>query len=76
MLPKGPAHKKMEMLASDFRIAKTRLKAVGAKSKLFASCFTIGRLVNRLDQPTRIRWFLLHTRQCAFPLGWGLPDRN
>ena len=59
MLPKGPAHKKMEMLASDLRIAKTRLKAVGAKSKLFASCFTIGRLVNRLDEPTRTRWFLL-----------------
>ena len=61
-LLQGPAHKKMDMLASELRIPMMRLKAVGAECKLYASCFTIGRLVNRLDHPARTRWFLHRTK--------------
>ena len=33
-LPQGPAHRKMERIAAELRIAKTHHKVVGAESKL------------------------------------------
>ena len=54
-LLQGPARKKIKRLASELRIPRTRLKAIGFESELYASCLTIGRLVNRLDQPVRAR---------------------
>ena len=57
-LPQGPVHDKMQTLASELRVAKSSLIAVGAEGKLYASCLTIGMLINKLDNSTRTRRLL------------------
>ena len=51
-LPQGPEHGRIEALASEVRIARTRLKAVGAEGKMYARYFTIGMFKNKLNEST------------------------
>ena len=37
--------------------ASASLEAVGVEDKLFTSCFTIGTLVDKLEESTQFRWF-------------------
>ena len=62
-LCQGPTHEMTETLSLELRIAKTRLEAVGAGSKLYANCLTIGRLVNKHNQAKQVRWFTRALRQ-------------
>ena len=56
-LLQGPAYKKVEALLTGVRMARTCLKAVGAKKELFASSFTIGALVDKLANMMHSKWF-------------------
>ena len=55
--PQSPAHNRVESSVTAVRTARTCLRAVGDKQQLFASCFTIGKLVNKLADNTQTRWF-------------------
>ena len=56
-LPAGTAYNKVEVLVSDVRTASNSLKAVGAEEELFASCFTVDTLTNKLNDSRQYRWF-------------------
>ena len=57
-IPLGPAYDKVEAIAAEVRTAKRCLKAVGAEAEIFASCFTVGTLVNKLDERTQQSGFV------------------
>ena len=54
-MPAGLPYKKVEVLVQGFRLAKTRFKAVGEEGQLFAKCFTVGTLVEKLEQTFQTR---------------------
>ena len=56
MIPQWQAYDKVEALVQSVRLAKTLLKAVAAEGELFAGCFMIGMLVEKLDHVTQTRW--------------------
>ena len=53
-LPAGMAYNKFGAL---IRTAINSLKAVGAEEELFASCFTVDTLTNKLNDSRQYRWF-------------------
>ena len=54
-LPAGLTHEKIEALVQGIRVANARLQAVTGESKLFANCFTVGLLVEKIEQKVRTR---------------------
>ena len=49
----GLPYKNIESLIQAVRLTKTRLKAVGKESQLFASCFTVDTLIEKLELKTQ-----------------------
>ena len=49
-IPSGPVYHNVKTLAAEVRIVKIYLNAVGAEAEIFASCFTVATLVNKLDE--------------------------
>ena len=45
------------MLVENIRTRTSCLKAVGGEEELFASCFTIDALTNKLEGTTQYKWF-------------------
>ena len=52
-LPRGPAHRKIEVILAGVMEARRSLRAVGAEESLFAGCHTIGTLVGKLAEETQ-----------------------
>ena len=55
-MPQGFPFVRMEALVQAVRLDKTRLKAFGQENQLFASCFTIGTLVEKLKLTMQSSW--------------------
>ena len=55
-VPAGLPLEKVKALVQAVMLTKTRLKAFGKESLLFASCFTVGTLIEKLKVTTQSSW--------------------
>ena len=61
-LPDRPPHDKVEALVPAVRTGKACLRAAGAEQQIFADCFTLGKVVEKLAVSMQSDWFHYRTR--------------
>ena len=58
-LPVWTGYNKIKALVSNISMTRNSLKAVGAKQKLFVSCFTVDTITNKLEDSMQYKFFII-----------------
>ena len=55
-MPQGLSFVRIKAIVQAVRLTQKRLQAVRQENQLFASCFTIGSLVEKLELTAQLTW--------------------